>query len=69
MVYRVNDSNCNNWCIELMILIVTKLTQLVNYALVIHNTENRKTPYRFKDQILHKNFSHVETFNLSDKKS
>ena len=29
---------------ELMILIVTILTQLVNYALVIHNTVNEKTP-------------------------
>ena len=44
MVYQVNDSNCNDWYIELIILIVTILTQLVNYALVVHNTVNRKTP-------------------------
>ena len=36
---QVNDSNCNDWCIELMILIVMILTQLVNYALVLHNTD------------------------------
>ena len=30
--------------VELMTLIVTVLTQLVNYALVPHNTENVKTP-------------------------
>ena len=43
-VYWVKDSNCNDLCIELMILIVTILTQLVNYALVVHNTVNGKTP-------------------------
>ena len=38
-VYQVDDSNCNDWCIESVILIVTILTQLVNYALVLHNTD------------------------------
>ena len=55
MVYWVNNSNCNHWCIELMILIVTILTQLVNYALVVHNTVNGKNSIKLKDQILHKN--------------
>ena len=35
----VSDSNFNDWCIELMILIVAILTQLVNCALVLHNTD------------------------------
>ena len=61
-MYQVNDSNYTEQCneliitidnsIELMTLIITLLTQLVNYALVPHNT---KTSLLTHNQILHKN--------------
>ena len=53
-MYQVNDFNYNRQCVELMTLIVTILTQLVNYALVVNNTVNIKL-HDLKDQILHKN--------------
>ena len=55
-MYQVDNFNYAEWCNELMILItidnsvelttliVTVLTQLVNFALAPHNTENMKTP-------------------------
>ena len=56
-MYQVNNINYAEWCNELMILITIDnsvelttllylaiLTQLVNYMLVPHNTENVKTP-------------------------
>ena len=52
---QVDNFNYTEWCNELMIIIdnsvelttllcLTILTQLVNYALAPHNTENVKTP-------------------------
>ena len=65
-MYQVDNFNYTEWCNELMILItidnsvelmtllcLTILTQLVNYALVPHNTET--VSHKLKDQILHKN--------------
>ena len=55
-MYQVDNFNYAEWCnesmilitidnsVELMTLIITILTQLVNYTLVPHNTENVKTP-------------------------
>ena len=55
-MYQVNNFNYAEQChelmilitidnsVELMTLIVTVLTQLVNYALTPHNSENVKTP-------------------------
>ena len=56
-VYQADNFNYAEWCNELMILItigngvelmtllyLAILTQLVNYTLAPHNTENVKTP-------------------------
>ena len=42
----------------MILLYLTILTQLVNYTLVPHNTENVKT-HKLKDQILHKNLFRI----------
>ena len=56
-MYQVDNFNYTEWCNELMTLITIDncvelmtllclaiLTQLVNYVLVPHNTENMKIP-------------------------
>ena len=49
-----------------MTLIITILTQLVNYALVVHNTVNVKTPSVKRPNSPQKPLSHIENVSLSN---
>ena len=47
MMYRFNDSNCNN----------TKwINGLINYALFGYNTVNKNIPYEFKGPVCPQDF-------------
>ena len=47
-----------------MTLIVTTLTQLVNYVLVPHNAENMKTPQVKRPNSPQKPLLHIKTVSL-----
>ena len=50
-----------------MIVIITILTQLVNYTLVTHNTVKHENPIELKDQNSpQRPLLHIETVSLSN---
>ena len=71
---QVNNFNYTEWCneliitidnsVELMTLIIIIQTQLVNYTLVPHNTENVKTPSIKRPNSPQKPLSHIRTVSL-----